>query len=342
MGNSCDSKLPKQYINDPLDKVGTIKHMNDVCAPSGQGSKYFLKYIPQNGEYEWHEDNEPADEDKCFYCWDNKGKTSTCTKGCSTGTIGKYKRKYYTADQNKCCSLTDSITLGDHTCDPIYRGPLAEGCKNAMIAKCVEGNNTDIFHKEECKLFCAADKDNICHNKKRTICNDPNNEMSLDCLQWCQDNPGECDKSMIKFCSLTENLHNPLCACINTFLDVFMDNGESSIKTKYNPLCVDDKCIKSGYATQSMKTSRGQGCEIVNCSVYNIIKDAHKGDINHNSVVQSCGGKSTKPHKIESKVRRFAENFEIPKLKNAGGAIEKILIIFVLLVVFLSVYIYWT
>lgn len=333
MGNSCDSKIPKQYINDPLDKVGTVKRMNDVCAPSGEGSKYFLKYIPQNGEYEWHEDN----SDKCFYCWDKHGKPSVCSKGCSTGTTGKYKRKYYTADPNKCCSLTDSITLGDHSCDPNYRGPLAEGCKNNMMKKCIEGNDTDIFHKEECRLFCASDKDKVCHFRKREICNNPDNEMTSDCLQWCKENPGECDNSMVKFCSLTENINNPLCSCINTFLDVFMDNGDVKKKTKFNPLCVDDKCIKSGYATQSMLTSRGNGCEIVNCNVYNLIKDAHKGDINHNSVVQNCGGESTEPHNVKSKIKRFPEALKTSK----NGHIEKILIIFALLIVLTSVYLYF-
>lgn len=98
------------------------------------------------------------------------------------------------------------------------------------------------------------------------------------CLDFCKSKSGRCDEFMQRYCSQDDNKADDVCACIN------------SPALNYNPICVDGKCIKSGYATQNMMDKKP--CpDIVDCRVYNSIAETGRDVEFAAHVEQKCGGK---------------------------------------------------
>jgi len=103
------------------------------------------------------------------------------------------------------------------------------------------------------------------------------------CVRKAMDNIGSYDYFMRGYCQLPEYSNSDVCACINSAVNKM---------TSYNPLCLDENCIKHGYITKSMEISRGEGCEIVDCSTYLDIKAAGTVVMDDVGISQRCGNNS--------------------------------------------------
>ena len=107
---------------------------------------------------------------------------------------------------------------------------------------------------EVCTLFCShPDYSDYCKKLRSQHCNSSKDAMDTSfCQNFCSRNFSFCDGGMSTWCK--EHPDDPKCTCLT-----------SEIKD-YNPLCVDSKCAATGYATTAMLESRGDGCEVVDCS----------------------------------------------------------------------------
>jgi hypothetical protein len=90
-------------------------------------------------------------------------------------------------------------------------------------------------------------------------------------------NPAVCDRYMMEYCADdSEHTDDPACACINTPI------------TRYNPLCVDSKCLNGGYATANMRTLECPN--VVDCTTQfqlgTVGRSVSTGDFR---VEQNCG-----------------------------------------------------
>lgn len=280
MGNTCKTELkkPTYMFNNPNDKIGEKKAIKNGCGTEQE----LLKYIPQNGEYEWAGGE---------YDYEN----------CCGNDQGYYKRKKYLADNNECCKILNP-TIGDKTCDPEFRGPFADGCGTIMENYCIndteqEAHKNKIFSQSSCSLWCSKNNDNkeICNQRKGELCNDANNIEFPECKQWCLENPGKCDAGMSEYCKKPKNIHDPVCSCINSFID-FKDRDIN------NPRCVDKNCIVNGYSTAAMLNNKIE-CQNISCDVYYDMDENKRVNIHENFISQTCGGKTTTPHSILHKIK---------------------------------------
>lgn len=107
-----------------------------------------------------------------------------------------------------------------------------------------------------------------------------NNMSDQRCKVWCQTNTDVCDSLVTGFCDA--NPSDPYCACVKS---PAMDPNVGSI----NPLCVDDKCIRSGaYATTNM---RQKPCSnIINCNTKIALQNAGVQLSTAIPIEQNCGG----------------------------------------------------
>lgn len=288
MGASCSKEsIPERVLfnpNDPIDEVHTIPK---ACAPTGAAMEYMLPLLPSNGEYGW-----AGEGDDCHYCSDEPPRETTCSScdgGCCPiwGKRGTYKRVSYDADPVQCCIL-GTKTIKDKTCDPKYADPHSESCFLATKEYCSK-NPFRLWSDSKCQTWCANNAAE-CKLQKGSFCNDPNNIKNKECLDWCVADPGKCDIAMRQYCS--ENPLDYRCGCINSPL----------LQHQHNPLCDDRKCIDFGYATASQITSRGKGCQIIDCKTYFDIKS--KGEVHFDDVTiqDRCDtpGSTKTPQMIES------------------------------------------
>lgn len=104
-------------------------------------------------------------------------------------------------------------------------------------------------------------KGSVCYKNKVTYCNKLQISDSLDerCVPFCVKNPGQCDTYMKRYCNINENSGKLECSCLN------------SAASKYNPMCIDQKCIKHGYATADMIDKKCPS--IIDCGIYHDIKE---------------------------------------------------------------------
>jgi hypothetical protein len=158
-------------------------------------------------------------------------------------------------------------------------GTWARRSQSLQIRK--DCNNPKWMWDEDCKYADAKrtvgkcyDKKSQCHRNRVVHCNMAENP-SKECLDFCTQNPGSCDLMMKKYCSTDKYKGADMCACIN------------SPAVKYNPLCIDSKCSRIGYATSSMI---GQKCpSITDCGVYYDIKGTGGNiDFTDATVQQRC------------------------------------------------------
>lgn len=271
-------KKPAYMFNDPNDKIDEKKPITYGC-----GDEYeLLKYIPQNGEYQW------------------AGESDDYDPACCGKPTGHYKRTSYLADNKECCKNLTS-TIGNKTCNPAYRGPFTSECDTIMKEYCLdntpEAHKNNIFTQPSCSLWCTKNDGTkeICKQKKTTLCNDANNLQSSECKQWCLENPGQCDKGMTDYCVKPENIHDPICTCINSFVD-FKDRDIN------NPRCVDKNCILTGYSTAAMMNNNVK-CQNISCDVYYDMHENDRVNIHENYISQTCGGKTTAPHTLVQKLK---------------------------------------
>lgn len=254
MGSSCSKSSPSQAAVNPNDPLGTTFTIANGCAPAGSARGYLDKYVPKNGEYEW-----AGEGGSCYYCSFSAPSQINCSAGCDgvdccavIGRGGTYRRTRYLADPVQCC-LQSASMIGDKTCDPKYRNPTSEDCFAAIKSYCIQGDR--LFSEDVCKTWCAQNEQE-CFLYKQQLC-----DQSLGnafCKTWCMQNHGYCDNSFKEYCATTTKDVDPACGCIQSSL----------VQYKYNPICEDRQCIDNGYQTSSMLSAFGDGCQIVDCSVY--------------------------------------------------------------------------
>ncbi len=148
-----------------------------------------------------------------------------------------------------------------------------EKCPNSIKRKC---QGEIIFTNSLCTDFCS-DNQSWCNDTKSVHCNNADNVDSHDCSEFCMTHMGGCDTGMKSYCS--NNPASDKCLCILSKVG------------KYNPLCVDTLCINKGYATNTMLESKGDSCNIVDCSQYLDFRDSIAGgDIKVSpEFIQKCG-----------------------------------------------------
>lgn len=264
---------------NPDDQIGVQTSIVGGCAPAGSGISSLSAYIPQNGEYEW-----AGEGNSCYYCSFDSPNSIDCSTGCANisccaivGTEGTYKRKSYNADPTQCCIQGVSM-IDNTTCDPKYRNPKSTSCYDALKQFCTQGDK--IFTEGVCQTWCANNLDE-CKLLKSQICNDPARFGNGYCKDWCLQNNGLCDTSVNSFC-VSDTTNDSICACLKSDL----------IKYKYNPVCEDKACIDNGYQTSSMLSSRGSGCQIVDCTTYFNIVAGGKVQFEDVTLQQRCGSSS--------------------------------------------------
>lgn len=276
MGSGCSKIYAEKAKAHPDDEIGNVISVPGGCQPIG--STYLNGYIPDNKEYEW-----AGEGAVCYYCSFSPPNSIDCSSGCDgvnccaiVGRRGTYKRKSYNADPMACCITGESMIDG-LTCHPSYRKTTSDACYRYLKAYCSVGNT--LMFDEACQSWCAVNPAE-CALKKSKLCSE--DFSNPNCKEWCLQNPGLCDKSAEEYCAKPENKNDTFCACINSEL----------VKHNYNPLCEDKKCITHGYPTESMITSRGDGCKIIDCTTYLNLSSGGKTELNDVTVQQRCGGDS--------------------------------------------------
>ncbi len=255
MGNHCSKKNPIKSIADPYDEIGKSRVVKNSCVPSNSSIQYMESFIPNNGEYIWSGNGK-----SCYNCED--------------GHQIEYVRQNYKADPSECC-ISNRPMIGNLTCDPKYRNIHSSYCHPTMENYC---NNRNNIFSEKCNSWCSENKE-ICSEISKKFCSTTDLEKDPECMNWCMNNMGKCDHSMIEYC---KNKNEPKCSCLNSYIE----------KTKHNPLCVDEDCIRDGYQTVSMMNARGNGCEFIDCGSYFDIKSKGKVNFNDVKIEQRCSGDS--------------------------------------------------
>ncbi len=202
---------------------------------------------------------------------------------CSGNYQVKYKRQMYSGDPLACCvSSGKEQVIEGGTCDPQYTSASSLSCDPYMQSYCTAAR---ILSDPSCQSWCSVNASR-CATAKSNACDSPDAVANTEgCKEFCLKNPGMCDVGMTDYCKTTTGYTDPVCACIVSPV---------ATKAKYNPLCIDTACISGGYATQSMVTSRGNGCQIIDCSTYLTLKDIKTVNMSDTNLSQQCGtGAST-------------------------------------------------
>lgn len=184
---------------------------------------------------------------------------------------------------------------------------------------------------EECKrpdgikvVGHCEDKTSKCYQNRLQICATMD-DLDENCVAFCANNNGLCDRGMARYCMRTDNKDKDICNCIN------------SPASKYNPRCIDSKCIRGGYMTSNML--QGTCPDVIDCSVYNNIKnsggtvempDAH--------IEQRCGNKDDGTGSGTGTGTTPMEPTPNPMMDMIVGNIWIVLVVVLVLVVILVIY----
>lgn len=131
--------------------------------------------------------------------------------------------------------------------------------------------------------YCGAYQPggNLCTANMRSYCS--TRMGSLECQQWCRDNPGKCDTEALNYCK-TAPAGNLFCACINSPIKGLVAN----------PTCLDMQCMNSGYKTAGM-LANCPPITSIECTQINNIAAGGKIMLNQFNFTQSCGASSPAP-----------------------------------------------
>lgn len=144
----------------------------------------------------------------------------------------------------------------------------------------------DCFYADpERTIGNCRDKNSQCFRNRVMHCNKSDNPDE-NCLNFCVKNQGECDQAISKYCKKPENKDKDVCSCLN------------SPARKYNPLCIDSRCARIGYATNSMLR---QPCPaITDCGIYYDIKGTGGNiDFTDASLEQRCSSNTNTAVKVD-------------------------------------------
>jgi hypothetical protein len=121
----------------------------------------------------------------------------------------------------------------------------------------------------------------ICTNAMAGFCGVPSNISNDMCKTWCRNNTAYCDASVRSYCA--SNPNDSYCTC------VLSKAGDP--KYGVNPLCVDKKCMDTGYATTNMKNT--QCPNVINCTVKNQLINSGVVISNNIQTDQNCGNEAS-------------------------------------------------
>lgn len=190
-----DETKPYKFTLDDLKDidVGGFKEMPRGCAPDA-GAEGWLKRRgfdwPQNEEFEFG-----GLGNECGLCSEvDSGYGCECSGGNAiSGKRGKVKRRQFKADPKACClanmeSKDKTKTIGDYTCDPLYRNPGGTECGNYYRDYCKESNN--LFNP---KCQALKNTNSSIYNQLMTAkCNTKEHYKSPLCMDWCTTNNESC------------------------------------------------------------------------------------------------------------------------------------------------------
>jgi hypothetical protein len=133
----------------------------------------------------------------------------------------------------------------------------------------------------------CSDKNSLCYKQRKGYCNRAGDHVEDKCVDFFKDKNGEADDVMRRYCANPKNKDQPACNCLNSPV-MSVDGG------KYNPLCIDPKCINGGYVTTNM-TARD--CpNIVDCRTQLAIEEVGGSvDLTNVRIDQNCGNTSAAP-----------------------------------------------
>lgn len=306
---SCKRYIPRQALVNPHDIIGRVITIPGACAFAGQGRYYMEHLIPDNGEYQW------AGEGKsCHFCSLLAPYSTNCSMGCAEtmrcvaiiGNSGTYTRVRYNGNAERCCLFNNRL-IYDHkikklvTCHPSLWNYRSVACNYIMKPHCRKGNR--IFTDSRCIAWCAYHERNFgqCNSIKKEKCNNYSFFVHNRhyCINFCRNNPGNCDNSFSKYCLINHN--TPECSCITS----------DFTKYQYNPICQDRACIDTGYQPASMhNAAKTGGCNIISCSTYFDLTT--RGDINFTDVgiIKRCTTDTSTTGEPTAKERVEYDNVE--------------------------------
>lgn len=192
-------------------------------------------------------------------------------------------RKASIGDQ--CCTFgyADSPHAKCLTTDPTHRL-----CHDSMKNFCTGDKASNIFHNPRCRRWANLSKNKeLAAATKASFCNDPKNmdnpRWKQYCLDWCQANPGKCDKTIPAYCrdpaEYKFRMKTDLCSCLNEY------KGVSASKLEL-PHCFYNPCVASGYKTQAQLTY-GKCPDIIKCT-QNIDVSGDNNILSNVELDQSC------------------------------------------------------
>lgn len=326
MGCANSKKLPpSQMENNPKDKIDVPLNITNGCAMMGSVHYYMNEYIPQNGEYDWFGEGE-----ECNYCSMEIGTEIRNCTNCESmsccpilGKKGQYVRKRYLGDPIECC-LTKKDVIEGKTCDPKYIDNTDNVC-DATYQRFCTGMTKNIFEEQVCIDWCAKNQD-VCNANKEKLCKTREGFNSIPgCMSWCMQNKGKCDEAVENYCDSHQDISdggNTICACLKSKVTEY-DNV---------PLCLDLDCMKYGYHTSAMIAALENGCNIIDCKVYNVIEGEGKVNVDPTQIQQNCGDKIIKP-----KVPDISSDTSQSFLQMIYQNILMLSIILILVVVFIMI-----
>jgi hypothetical protein len=172
----------------------------------------------------------------------------------------------------KCCS-------GEYPAEHCAKGYCwkSKTCKSHMRNFCNKGNN---WENKQCKQHFSAfpNEEKIMLREKCN--NDINMKKSSTCRTFCNDNPGECDIWINRFCS--NNPDDDMCACINSELSTLAGGAVAPAE------CFDPKCKAMGYRTRAMQKVVKGGCKLININCNAIISASEDSNIVNATINQEC------------------------------------------------------
>lgn len=190
-------------------------------------------------------------------------------------SIRTTRKRTWDEHSTQCCARL----LGSGECPGFYGPNSHSGCDQYMLGYCAA--NPDQMGSGVCAEWYLPQKSRE-DTVKKAVCNRADNLGHPACREWCRQHPGECDAGAIAYCS--ENPADILCACL------------TSPVTRYNPACVDAKCIAGvmpgsegigGYVTASMTS---KPCpDIVDCSTQVELESGGRTTTGSINVAQNCG-----------------------------------------------------
>lgn len=166
-------------------------------------------------------DTDTLDPGAVFDCVGDNGAGATCGTGGDTGHCevrGKQTACQrldggagYQADPVACCKSQGTLTIGNLTCDPIYRDPNGTACKNILYSQCASTTQSP-WDVPTCKAIMDT---NVAASNyfKGTYCAVGDRAyFDANCLNWLKTNPtSDAVKTIILNKCNTTNLHREPC-----------------------------------------------------------------------------------------------------------------------------------